>query len=134
MQIEYTKKNLRNFGLLMAALFAVLGAVPFYRNGYSFTGSVVVFWISAAHFLGFSLLLPFPLRPLYFLWMSLAFALNFVMTRVILTIFYFILLAPIGLIMRFFRDPLHRAWDREAKSYWIERKEQPSPKHFEKPY
>ncbi|MFD6156625.1 hypothetical protein ACFWF7_18815 [Nocardia sp. NPDC060256] len=31
---------------------------------------------------------------------------------------YFLLVTPLGLLLRLIRDPLHRRWDRQAFSYW----------------
>lgn len=134
MPIEYTKKNLRGFAVVMAVAFGVLGGISFYKHGYALTDAALILWAIAAAWLLFGLALPSALKPFYFLWMKLAAALNFVMTRVILTIFYFMILFPTGLVIRIFRDPLDRKLSKEAKSYWIERKEQPQRDHFEKPY
>ncbi len=70
---------------------------------------------------------PMILKPLYYGWMSLAFTLGFVMTRVILTIFFFLVLTPVGLVMKLIgRDALERKLDPGAESYWID-KEYPIP-------
>ena len=69
------------------------------------------------------------------LWMSLAEALGFVMTRVILGVVFFLFVTPIGLVRRLFGgDPLSRR-ARRAESYWkpyTERRR--DPKHYEKMY
>lgn len=69
------------------------------------------------------------------LWMGLAEALGFVMTRVILGIVFFLFVTPIGLARRLFGgDPLGRR-ARSAESYWkpyTERRQ--NPKHYEKMY
>jgi hypothetical protein len=53
--------------------------------------------------------------------MALAFTLGFVMSNVILTLFFFLFVTPIGLLARLFRkDFLARKWDKRAASYWIQ--------------
>ena len=42
---------------------------------------------------------------------------------ILLAVFYFLIITPIGLIFRLIgRDPLHRKFNQEAKSYWLERR------------
>ncbi len=54
--------------------------------------------------------------------MKIGHMLGWVNTRVILGIFFYVLLTPMGLVMRLFRaDPMRRNRDRRAKSYRIER-------------
>ena len=60
------------------------------------------------------------LRRPYRVWMALAVVLGFVMTRVILTVFFFLVLTPTGLVFRLLgRDSLHRKIDRQAPTYWL---------------
>ena len=67
-------------------------------------------------------LAPVVVKPLFYAWMTMALALGFVMTRVLLTIFFFLVLTPVALIFRLIgRDALHRKLDRDAPSYWIKK-------------
>ena len=61
-------------------------------------------------------------QKIYDVWMKFAEALGFVMTRVILSIFYFLILTPMAWVMRLFgRKPLDLAWKDGKSSYWIEK-------------
>jgi hypothetical protein len=52
--------------------------------------------------------------------MKFAFALAWVNTRLILGVFFYLVLTPSGLVMRLLgKDPLRRRIERSAKSYWI---------------
>jgi predicted transcriptional regulator len=43
------------------------------------------------------------------------------MSNVILTLFFFLFVTPIGLLARLFqKDFLARKWDKRAASYWIQ--------------
>ena len=54
-------------------------------------------------------------------WAVLAFALGFVMSNVILTLFFFLFVTPIGLVARLFqKDFLTRKCDKRSPSYWIQ--------------
>jgi hypothetical protein len=49
------------------------------------------------------------------------------MTRVLLSLAYFLLIVPGRVIMSIFgKDPLKRAWDPKATTYWEEPEEQPT--------
>jgi hypothetical protein len=65
---------------------------------------------------------PAILRYAYIAWMSLAFALGFIMAHLILTVFFYLVVTPIGLIARLAgKDFLSLKLDRHATSYWIAR-------------
>ena len=65
---------------------------------------------------------PVALRPVRTVWMAVAFALGFVMTRVLLTVVFALTVVPIGLALRVLgKDPLHRRPDPEAATYWVAR-------------
>ena len=53
--------------------------------------------------------------------LALAFVLGFVMTRVLLTLVFYLVVVPIGLLMRLAgKDPLHRRRDPEAPTYALD--------------
>ena len=55
-------------------------------------------------------------------WMKFAEALGWVMTRVLLTVFYYLFLTPIALLMRLFgKRPLDLAWRDGRASTWIDK-------------
>ncbi len=67
-------------------------------------------------------------RRLYFGWMYAALPVGWTITHVVLAVVYYLVLTPIGLLMRLGgRDPMNRKFDRSAPSYWIERKPSPDP-------
>lgn len=68
------------------------------------------------------LVAPRLLRGVHSVWMAFALVLGHAMTRVILAAVFFLLVTPIGLLMRLVgRDPMRRTWDPGAESYWIPR-------------
>lgn len=112
------RKEVRKFGILFAALGLLLSA------WFLYSGSGAWVW-SAGGGLIFLLtgLFAYPLlRPVYVGWMAFAFVLGWVNTRVILGLFFYLVLTPVGLAMRLFgRDPMSRKFDRSAASYWVRR-------------
>jgi hypothetical protein len=56
------------------------------------------------------------------LWFKLGLALGSVVSPVVMALVYFTTVVPIGLIMRLMgKDMLRQKFDKNAKSYWIER-------------
>ena len=62
------------------------------------------------------------LRPFHKLWMMLALLMGFVMSRVILTILYYFVLTPIGLIAKLIgKKFMPLTYDKNAITYWEKR-------------
>jgi len=117
-------KSVRSFGLVVGSAFVVFWAILAYALPWLWDvgGDYPVLWIIGAVLIVLGAVLPAVLKPIYYLWMAIAIAIGFVMTRVILTLFFFLVLAPVGLVFRLIgRDALHRKLDREAESYWIDK-------------
>jgi hypothetical protein len=56
-------------------------------------------------------------------WMRAAEPMGWTFSHLVLAVVYYGVLTPIGLKMRLFgRDPMQRRFDRQATSYWVERK------------
>jgi fatty acid desaturase len=57
-------------------------------------------------------------------------------TWLLLTPFYFLVFTPFGLLTRRGRrDPLTRRWDRAARTYWLDRTEEPKRvEHYERQF
>jgi len=78
-----------------------------------FVAAVVLFLVTLA--------VPRTLDPLRRLWLKLGGALHVVISPILLALFYFGAVAPIGLVLRLMRRDLLRL-KRGGESYWIERK------------
>jgi hypothetical protein len=112
-------QEFRNFGLVSSAFVAVLFGLLL---PWLFAYSVPLWpWIVSAILSSSALLLPSLLAPVYKGWMSVGHALGWINTRIILGVIFYILLLPIGLLMRLFRkDPMARKLNREEEiSYRI---------------
>jgi hypothetical protein len=112
-------QELRNFGFITGAFVAFLFGLllPWF-----FVSSIPLWpWVISAILLLSALLLPSLLAPVYKIWMHVGHALGWVNTRIILGVIYYVLLLPIGLLMRLFgKDPMTRKLNRgEALSYRI---------------
>jgi hypothetical protein len=110
-------RDLRKFGVTVGGVFLFLGVLVLLRHRSSYP-----FFVGAgALLIAFGVIWPRALKYIYIAWMALAFTLGFLMSNVILTLFFFVFVTPIGLLARLFRkDFLARKWDKQAASYWIQ--------------
>ena len=105
----------RQFGLMMAVVFLI-----FASSGWFFFDVILGWALIAAGAAGFTaLVLPGVLLPFNRLWGVLAYRLGRALNFVLLSVFFYILVLPFGLIIRLSgRDPMHRHPDRNAKTYF----------------
>lgn len=110
-------RDLRKFGLTVGGVFVLLGVLLLLRHRSSYP----FFLGGGAGLTAFGVIWPRALKYVYIAWMALAFTLGFVMSNVILVLFFFLVVTPIGLLARLFqKDFLARKWDKQAASYWIQ--------------
>jgi len=131
-ELKTGARDLRKFGLLVGGVLCGLGLLLLLRHK---TNYPYFFWPGAA-LIALGSVWPHALKYPYLAWMTIAFALGFIMARIILTVFFFVLLTPIGLLARLFgKDFLSRKWDRQATSYWIPCKAEPkTPESYQQQY
>lgn len=138
------KKELREFGYMMAGVLSVLFGflLPYLFDhqagdySWEFHGFSGPFWplIVASIFLIFALLIPVALGPIYKLWMRIGDTLGWINTRIILGVVFYVVVFPIGVLLKIFgKDPMRRKQDATAQSYRI-KSEQPEQNHIERPY
>jgi hypothetical protein len=121
---EVTAKQLRSFGVLVGGIFACIGLWPVLWRGQDLRlwavvlGTLLV--ISA-------LVSPTSLRVVYRGWMALGQALGWFNTRIILGVVFYLLVTPMGLLMRLAgKDPMRRRYAPEADTYHVVRQPRPS--------
>lgn len=117
-ELKTGRRELRNFGLLVGGVFFALGLWACFRHKPWFAWLLVP---GAVLMLG-GLLAPRLLKPVYVVWMSLALVLGFVVSNVLLTLFFFCVITPVGLVARMAgRDFLRLKLEPKAGTYWIKR-------------
>lgn len=121
-QLHTDTATLRKFGLVVGGVFLALGGFFLWlQKGIG----PWLFW-PGVPLVVLGALLPRSLRPVYIAWMSLAFVLGFIVAHVILTLFFYLMVAPIGLITRLAgKDFLSLKLARRATSYWLPREDKP---------
>jgi hypothetical protein len=119
-----SKKEQRKFGFVMAVAIAILGLVRWWLHG---CGELpVYFFYVAAAFAALGLVAPRVLKPVFYLWIKFGLGMNWVMTRVILLIAFWLMIVPARILIRLFgTDPLKREFLPATPSYWEDAEEQP---------
>jgi hypothetical protein len=115
-----TKKQLNQFGFVWLGFVAFFGAVAFFKFGNPTVAKVL--WVMAVVVPIIGWLVPAFMR-LVFVGMSyLAWPIGFVVSHVVLAIVYYLVITPLGLVMRVFGyDPMKKRFDSQTASYWIAR-------------
>jgi hypothetical protein len=131
-QLKTGDRDLRKFGIMVGGVFAVLGVLLLLRHKAHYP----YFLWPGVGLVALGATVPRALKWIYIVWMSLAFVLGFVMAHVILTLFFFLVITPTGLLARLTgKDFLSLKLDRAAPSYWIPRDPKPKlPADYERQF
>lgn len=114
-QAPKTPRELRSFGLIMTAGLGIIGGLLLWKDK---AAAPYLLGLAAA-FLASGLLFPRLLRPIEWAWMKLALVLGVIMTHIILTLTFYLMITPLGLIMRMLgKRPLAAGFDRQRSSFW----------------
>ena len=77
---------------------------------------------------------PAGLRPLYVVWMKFGAMMGFINTRIIMSVFFFVMLTPIAWLMKALgKDPMARTLEKSAHTYRVTSTPY-TKEHMEKPY
>ncbi len=111
-----TSRELRVFGVIMLIGCGIVGGL-LWSWGYP-TAAKVVWGVGGA--VGVvALLVPIAAKPVYLLLTVVSWPIGFVMSYLVLGLFYYVIITGTGLVFRVIgRDPLQRRLDPEATTYW----------------
>ena len=106
----------QSFGIAISIVFLIVALYPLSNSE---TLHVWAFIVSSG-----LLILSFIAPQAMELWLKFAMLLGSIITPIGISVIYFIILVPMGIIMRLLgKDLLKQKLDKNAKSYWIERSE-----------
>jgi len=113
--IKSEKSDIRNFGITLGIILLLISGFLFWKEKESyqiFSGIGITLSLIA-------IAIPSVLKPVYWMWMIFATILGWIMTRVILSILFYIVFSPIGLILRLFgKQFIELQWNKESSTYW----------------
>ena len=115
--IPNSNKDVRSFGITISIILFIISGLLFYYGKEIYQLIAII----GSGFLVLGLILPILLKPIYFVWMTFAAILGWIMTRVILTLVYFLIITPIGLITKFLGEDFLALKKSNSDSYWNNR-------------
>ena len=133
---EYQKLDrspgaLRRFGFMVGSVVLLLGCFLLWRQraaGWPLISIGTVLILAAG-------MVPSILKLVYGPWMIGALALGWVVTRILLTLVFFLVVTPVGLLQRLFGTRvIEVAFRTDAASYWEKRTASPTPEDYEKQF
>ncbi|MBM3251491.1 MAG: hypothetical protein FJZ11_01740 [Candidatus Omnitrophica bacterium] len=115
---NFDKLTLKRFGVTMSSVFLLITLIIFFKHKQA---NLFIAALSLG-FLVTVFLNPVMLKPVYFLWMRLAFILGWLNSRLILIIIFYLVFTPIGIVLRLTgKDLLSIKIEKNKVSYWKKR-------------
>tara|TARA_Y100001970_G_scaffold278378_1_gene383982 strand:- start:344 stop:754 length:411 start_codon:yes stop_codon:yes gene_type:complete len=115
--IQTSNKDITSFSIIIGIiLFIISGFLIYYgKEDYQF------FAITASTFIAIGIILPILLKPIYLVWMIFAVILGWIMTRIILSVLFYLIITPIGLFARLIGEDFLGLKKMNTNSYWNNR-------------
>ncbi len=112
---EPSSRDLTKLALLFLIIPGLIGLYLVLWKG-SGTGYV---WMIAGAVLCLARAITPLFRFVYDAWLAFSIILGYFISRLLLTVIFFLVMTPTGLIMRLVgRDPMERKWEPNAPTYW----------------
>ena len=111
------KHELRQFGLVVGIVSLLVSAFFFWKNIWVWNYFLYIGCILVV----FGFLLPYLLKPIYIPWMILSNIIGWIMTRVILSVIFYLIMTPIGLITRLLGEDFLGLKNIGSSTYWNSR-------------
>ena len=112
----------RSFGIVFFIVFSLIAVYPLINNGELRIWSLILSLV----FLILGLLNSKILYPLNKIWFKFGLLLGRIVSPLVMVIIFFLVVTPIGLLMRILNKDLLNLKFNKSKSYWIEKNEQKS--------
>ena len=109
----------RSFGIVFFIVFLLIGTYPLLNNDDIRIWSLIISIV----FLILGLLNSKILLPLNKIWFKFGILLGKIISPLIMGLIFFVVVTPIGLLMRLFNKDLLNLKFNKSKSYWIEKNE-----------
>ena len=118
--LDTSNKAIRKFGIVIAVGLGLIGIFISLK-----THNLDVpkwLWCIGLLFLILGFTFSSVVRPVYMIWMLLAYFIGGIVSRVILTVLFYFVLTPTGLVLRLFgKDVLDKKFEKNRESYWVKK-------------
>ncbi|MBW7992615.1 MAG: hypothetical protein FVQ84_21720 [Planctomycetes bacterium] len=123
-------KQLQNFGKIALAASVIISLLLYLLKGVAIQWCLIIFAVGCIIFIISMISLKLT-KMIYLGMILLTMPIGWVVSFILMAAFYYLLLAPLGLIFRLMgRDPLCRKFDPTAKSYWLSRQPPKGPEQY----
>ncbi len=130
LNLKPSDKQLRDFGDIALCMCNIVGLLLMWIAGLPLR-AFIVFCIAGVAVYLLSRISVTLVRPVYLGLILLTYPIGWVISHTVMAIFYYVIIGGVGLVFKLLkRDPLHRALDRQAESYWIPYKHNRSLSHY----
>ena len=116
-RISTTKKNIKSFAITIGIILCFIASFLFYKEIEYYRIFIYVAFV----LIGSGLIIPNVLKPIYYIWMVFANILGWIMTRLILSLLFYLIISPIGIFSKIFGKRFLRIKITDQKSYWNRR-------------
>lgn len=118
-------KDIRKFGVIALIFFGCLCGVGIWTGK-----GVPIYLFGTLSLLGLGfIVIPGPLRPVYGAWLKVAHFIGKMITVMVLTLAYYLVMTPSAFLKRIFGGaPLPVKPDKNADTYWVTREEKVQPR------
>jgi len=114
-KIKSKKSDLQKFGVTIGIILIVIAGFLYWKENELFK----IFFNISIVFCIIGVAIPSVLKPIYKIWMSIAIILGWFMSRVILSMIFYLLFTPLGLLGRIFGNKfLDINWNKSTSTYW----------------
>ncbi len=119
MKINLDKKQIRTFGLGLAVILSIFAVLNFFKGHQTVAVTLLIFGTVSAVL---AILCQPLLKPVYIVFIKIAHVLGWINTRILLGLIFYVIITPIGFILKIFgKDLLDRKIELDKQSYWIKR-------------
>lgn len=124
------RKQLQSFGKIALIASAIISLLFYVLKGVAIQWALTILAVGFIIFL--ISMISLKLTKMIYLGLTLVtLPIGWTVSFILLAIFYYLLLAPLGLIFRLMgRDALCRRFDPKAKSYWLSRQPPKGPEQY----
>jgi hypothetical protein len=114
------RNQLRQFAVLFLIFIGGLGTILYFKGKPLIVSEILwnLSWIVCLA----GVIYPPLVRPVYVVMMAVALPIGFVVSTILMLVIYYLIVTPIGLVMRLFGyDPMRMRPAAGTESFWIER-------------
>ena len=114
------RQHVKEFACVFSILFSLFIAYDFYHSKITTRSIVLLILIAAMLVSGYKK--PEILKPIWALWMKFAGLLGAVMTALIVSVAWFLMLVPVALCLKLFKkSSMDLSFDKTKETYWVTR-------------